>query len=212
MGAITQTQEKLYTQGFMRFGGVDFTSAPTQVAAHRSPDACNMIANEKFFPIKRPGYESVRSYGAPVYGLHKLAGDDDMVHILTHAGGHLYFDDSMTPVYTQMAQARSRSFVMNGRLYILDGGTFLQVRVSDGVCTAEPVSNSAFIPTTSIARTPQGAGTAFEAVNLLTQKRRNSFNADGQSTVFQLDITPVHAVEAVVLNNEPRTDYTLFQS
>lgn len=209
MADIPVTAVKEYKSNFRRFGGVDFTSAPTQVAAHRSPDACNMIANEKFFPIKRPGYEAVRRYGAQVYGLHRLVGDDESVHLLTHAGKNLYFDENMTPVYTDMAENTSRSFVMNGKLYILDGGTYLQVSVSDGVCEAAPAAEFAFVPTTSIARTASGAGTAFEAVNLLTRKRKNSFAGDGVSNTYILDFAPVESVQEVIVANEAVTGYTV---
>ena len=209
MADIPVTAVKEYKSNFRRFGGVDFTSAPTQVAAHRSPDACNMIANEKFFPIKRPGYESVRRYDAKVYGLHRLVGDDENVHLFTHAGKNLYYDEDMTPVYTDMAEDKSRSFVMNGRLYILDGATYLQVSVSDGVCAAQPAANNAFVPTTSIARTSSGAGTAFEAVNLLTRRRKNSFAGDGVSNTYILDFAPIESVEEVIVANEEVTEYTV---
>lgn len=208
MGAISQTQEKQYTQSFVRFGGVDFTSVPTQVAAHRSPDACNMIANEKFFPVKRPGYAVMGQYDAPIYGLHRLVGENE-TELFVHAGRNLYRFGQDAPVYADMAENTSRSFVMNGKLYILDGGTYLQVSVSDGVCAAQPAANNAFVPTTSIARTASGAGTAFEAVNLLTRKRKNSFAGDGVSNTYILDFAPVESVEEVIVANEEVTGYTV---
>lgn len=206
MADIPVTDVKEYKSNFRRFGGVDFTSVPTQVAAHRSPDACNMIANEKFFPVKRPGYRVFGQYGARIYGLHRLVTQEG-VKLFVHAGGNLYVQDETAqtpaPVYTQMAQNASRSFVMGGKLYLLDGNAYLCAAAdADGTVTVQPVSGGAFVPTTSIARTPAGAGTAFEAVNLLTRKRKNSFAADGTSRDFQLDFSPIASVDAVSVDGQ----------
>jgi hypothetical protein len=184
----------------MRFGGVDFTSVPTQVAAHRSPDACNMIANEKFFPVKRPGYRVFGQYGARIYGLHRLVTQEGGT-LFVHAGGNLYVQDETAqtpvPVYTQMAQNASRSFVMGGKLYLLDGNAYLCAAVdADGTAAVQPVSDGAFVPTTSIARTRQARGRRLSG-EPLTRKRKNSFAADGRACEFQLDFSPVASVDAV---------------
>ena len=41
---------------------------------------------------------------------------------------------------------------------------------------------------TSISRSPSGGGTTYEDVNLIQPYRKNSFSADGTSTVYQLDV------------------------
>lgn len=62
MAYINLTSEKQYVQRIDKFGGVDFTTNETQVPITRSPDAVNMIADEKFFPVKRAGYEKLHDY------------------------------------------------------------------------------------------------------------------------------------------------------
>lgn len=164
-----------------RFAGVDFANHPTKVDWSRSPDACNMIANETYFPVKRTGYKRRAQFDGVIYGLHRL---DDAV--LCHAGTKLWKlkqEDTPQLLYSDMNEALSVSFLMSGKLWLLDGKTYL---VYDGD-TAKPVRDVAFIPTTTIGSPPAGGGTSLEAVNLLTPWRINTFVGDGTSKVFQLD-------------------------
>lgn len=164
-----------------RFAGVDFASHPTKVDWARSPDACNMIANETFFPVKRTGYRRIAAFDAEIFGLHRLDG-----HTLCHAGNILWRmgeDEEPVQLYTDMNEEKSVSFLMGGKLWLLDGKTYL---VYDGE-TVQPVRDIAYVPTTTIGCAPAGGGTSLEAVNLLTPKRINTFVGDGESTKFQLD-------------------------
>lgn len=164
-----------------RFAGVDFANHATKVDWSRSPDACNMIANETYFPVKRTGYKQKIRFDGRIYGLHRLNDD-----VLCHAGTQLWRlnpDETTDLLYEDMNEAQSVSFLMEGKLWLLDGKTYL---VYDGE-TARPVRDIAFIPTTTIGSPPEGGGTSLEAVNLLTPWRINTFVGDGRSTVFHLD-------------------------
>ena len=166
-----------------RFAGVDFASHPTKVDWARSPDACNMIANDTYFPVKRTGYKRKAKFDGEVFGLHRLGND-----ILCHAGQNLWKlsqDDNHALLYTDMNTDKSTSFLMNGKLWLLDGKTYL---VYDGK-KVQPVRDIAYVPTTTIGCAPSGGGTSLEAVNLLTPKRINTFVGDGKSKIFKLDST-----------------------
>ena len=174
--------EELRELRIERFAGVDFSSDPTKVDEMRSPDACNMIADEAGFPRKRTGYVCEEQMGGSIYGLHRM--DDELV---IHAGSNLYRrkDGEVTFLCAGMNTARSQSFRMNGKLWILDGKTY---RVYDGT-ECVPVREKAFVPTTTIGAPPAGGGTSLEAVNLLTPYRINTFVGDGETKTFQLDTT-----------------------
>lgn len=164
-----------------RFAGVDFATHPTKVDWTRSPDACNMIANDTYFPVKRTGYRRRAKFDDTIYGLHRKGEE-----VLCHAGNKLWKlsdDGAHIKLYSAMNTEKSTSFVMGGKLWILDGATYL---VYDGK-TAQPVRNIAYVPTTTIGSPPTGGGTSLEAVNLLTPRRINTFVGDGTSKVFQLD-------------------------
>ncbi len=182
-GADNQTYELVVD----KFAGVDFTTTPTKVDFRRSPSAKNMIADETYFPVKRTGYKSMASFeGEKINGLFKVeCGEDDIM--LCHAGTKLYkLSEDLeqgVELWNDMSDDFSTSFTMGGKLYILDGETYL---CFDGE-SVKKVSDIAFTPTTTILATPSGAGTPFEAVNLLTPKRINTFCPDGIARTFKLD-------------------------
>ena len=164
-----------------RFAGVDFSGNETKIDWSRSPDACNMIADDSGYPVKRTGYRRKYQFSGSVYGIHVLDNT-----LLCHAGTELYRvkdNGTVELLYLGMNTARSVSFVMNGKLWLLDGKTYL---VYDGT-RVQPVRNIAYVPTTTIGSPPEGGGTTLEAVNLLTPKRINTFVGDGKTKVFQLD-------------------------
>ncbi|HIV67787.1 MAG TPA: hypothetical protein IAA32_02855 [Candidatus Butyricicoccus stercorigallinarum] len=169
-----------------RFAGVDFAAHPNKVDWSRSPDACNMIANDTFFPVKRTGYRRIVQFYGEVFGLHRF-GDD----VLCHEGKNLWRmkgnKGARVLIYEDMNEGKSDAFLMGGKLWLLDGKTYL---VYDGE-TVQPVRDIAYVPTTTIGCAPEGGGTSLEAVNLLTPKRINTFVGDGTSRVFQLDCTEI---------------------
>lgn len=170
-----------------RFGGVDFATQPTKVDFRRSPEAQNMIADEAYFPIKRTGYKRILKLDQPIYGLFQLNKK-----LICHCGNFLHeFTDAgaLKTVYTDMNFDYSSGFVMGGKLYILDGKTYLRY---DGV-SAVPVTSVAFVPTTTISAKPAGGGVSFEGANLLTPKRINTFIGDGTSKTFYLDAKNIDA-------------------
>ena len=91
------------------------------------------------------------------------------------------------PLFSSMNKAKSSSFVMNNRLYIIDGKNYLYF---DGV-EIKSVLAEAYIPTTYINIIPDGTnrdtGSANEYRNLLQPKFKHTFIADGENKVFYLN-------------------------
>lgn len=171
------------------FGGADFSTHPTKVALSRSPDMKNMQAGERHFLVKRTGYKRVCTPGAAVYGLFALPGDTG--EALCHSGDTLYLlgrDGALTALVQGAATRPSAAFHMGGKLYLLDGAVYRVIaKNAAGAWQARAVSEIAFVPTTTIAAPPGGGGTPFEAVNLLSARRINTFVGDGAATQFTLD-------------------------
>lgn len=171
-----------------RFGGVDFETHPAKVDLSHSPDMKNMLAGETHFLVKRPGYRRVCKLGAPVYGLFALPGSGEGA--LLHCGTSFYRlspDGTAVKLRDGAAAAFSSSFLMGGRLFLLDGATYWAVRKGAGGWAVSPVAEEAFVPTTTISAPPAGGGVSFEPVNLLTPKRINTFIGNGSATQFYLD-------------------------
>ena len=185
-----------YTMVVDTFRGVDLINSPTNVEKSRSPAAPNMIRDQVGKVRKRMGYRTVATApeGARVNGVHFLGEER-----LLHAGAKLYrWEDGETgAVFTElgaMADARSVSFRFDDRLYLLDGTEY---RVYDG-STLAAVSAGAYVPTVVISRNPTGGGTAYEAMNLLGTRWRESFLGTAEDKTYQLtadglDETPVTA-------------------
>lgn len=164
------------------FRGVDFRGEEINLV--RSPDSLNVWKDYKETESirTRPEMALKEAFPEPVYGMFFYkAGSTDM--LLVHSGTKLYkvVGGEKTELFTGLNTARSSSFIYNNTWYFKDGVNYLQY---DGQ-TIKAVEG--YVPTTSIARKPAGGGTAHEDVNMLTGKRKNTFLADGTSTVYVLD-------------------------
>lgn len=159
-----------------KFLGVDFSSGKILSDIRRSSDAKNMIWGDNPYQAEtRTGYKKIAEtvIGDKINGLHTYLGS-----IIVHSGTNLYKVTETsdvyesTEIYTDITDTYSTSFVMNDNLYILGAGTYLQVNESFVV---SPVEDVAYVPTTLMTATQSGAGTTYEAINLLTPYRKNLF-------------------------------------
>lgn len=186
------------------FRGVDFSQDASLVDASRSPYAPNLISDIGGMPEKRPGWRVLHSLESPINGLWygEIAGAKCFI---CHAGTKIY---KFTAVATTLLQsgvnnAKSSAFFMRGKddtgkIYILTGTEFL---CYDGTSITS-VSANAYVPTVIISRNPTGGGTVYESINLIGNKRTDSFLGDATSTVYQLSATNISSVDKVeVLNN-----------
>lgn len=181
------------------FRGVDLNNSPTNVDKSRSPAAPNMIRDQVGKVRKRMGYTTAATApeGAAIHGIYQLEEET-----LVHAGGSLYrWDGGKTfESLGAMADNRSRGFVFDKKLYLLDGAVF---RVYDGE-TLAAVANKAYVPTIIVSRTPTGGGNIYDALNLLSRRWTESFIATADAKTFQLTTRELaaDAVTAQVLNSD----------
>ena len=194
------SESQKYSAVVETFRGVDLNNSPSNVDKSRSPAAPNMIRDQVGKVRKRMGYETkvTAPGGAAINGVHHL-----MKETLVHAGAKLYrlSDTGGTWSLTEigdMANARSRSFVFDQKLYLLDGTTY---QVYDGE-TLAAVADSATVPTIIISRRPTGGGQSYQGLNLLGRKWTESFLGTADATVYQLTTKDLaeDAVTARVLN------------
>ena len=209
---MTQVSGTLITRNYSNFRGVDFSNK--EVSLTRSPDSLNMwidYRNSLGRCIEtRPDIELVSNFDNPIYGLffYKV-GNTEM--FIVHSGTKLYkmVGTTITELFTGMKPARSKSFIYNNIFYIKDGLNYLKY---DGSTISDVVG---YIPTTSIARKPSGGGTIYEDVNMLSDWKKNTFVADGESTEYYLDskgldnTSPIVKVNGVALVPEAEFTYNL---
>ena len=188
----------LITRNYAEFRGVDFSNK--EVSLVRSPDSLNMWKNYKNNLGKcietRPDIELVEEYDNSVFGQFFYKVGNTKMKIV-HSGTKLYRVDNngKTELFAGMKPAKSNAFVYNNMLYIKDGINYLKY---DGETIGQVVG---FIPTTSIARKPNGGGTTYQDVNMLSAYRKNTFLADGTSTEYHLDAQNIDGEAPTVLVN-----------
>ena len=175
---MSATTGSLVSRIYKGFRGVDFRSDEANFS--RSPDCLNVWKDYKEIDSirTRPGLELVCAFDEPVYNISYYGG-----FLYVHSGRNLYrvLNGEKTLLYDMMDDGPSVSFVFNDVWYIKCFGNYLMLKKG----TIEEVAG--YVPTTSIGRKPSGGGTPHEDVNILTNKRINTFVADGESMTYYLD-------------------------
>ena len=116
-----------------------------------------------------------------------------------------YYEGTINPVkdalFAEMNDHKSQSFVVNNRLYLIDGKNYL---VYDGEKVSS-VTNTAYIPTTYInipGGDNAGIGTKHEHRNLLQPKFKHTFFGDGENKVFYMNENELDAIAEVKVYDE----------
>ena len=179
----------LITKDYKNFRGVDFNTG--EILPSRSSFSLNMWKNYKNNAKcveTRPLEVLETTFDNTIKSMYHYT-INNVLHKITHCGTKLY--DGTTQIYSGMNVVPAQYFIFNDILYIKDGINYLKYNGS----TVSVVEG--YIPITSMGKSPEGAGTTYQDVNLLTGKRKNSFVADGTSTRYQLDAENLDAGFAV---------------
>lgn len=157
------------------FLGADFTNSPASCENTKSPNTVNMIRDVPGKIRKCMGYETIETYTdgetpLQINGFHTMRGDD---YGLIHAGTKFFYKG--TEVYSGANDARSKSWEFESKLYILDGKKFLVAEKSGNTFTVSTVESVAYVPTVTISKDPEGGGTPYEDLNLLTGAFQETF-------------------------------------
>lgn len=205
---MSNSTGSLIRRTYTNFRGVDFSDKEVNIT--RSPDSLNMWKNYKNSLGKcietRPDIELFKSFSNTVFGLffYKVGNTE---HIIVHCGTKLIdiVNGKETEIRSGMNPRKSYSFIYNNIFYIKDGINYLEY---DGDVCKEV---EGYIPTTSISRKPSGGGTTYEDVNMLSDYRRNSFVADGESTRYYLNTKNIDSdyKPIAIVNNAQVMDFTV---
>lgn len=187
---------------YNRFRGADFRGE--EISLVRSPDCLNVWRDySEIEGIRtRPGMKLNTPFDSSVYGVFFF---NNMM--LVHSGDKLYSVQSgqTTKIYSGLNERASNAFIYNNVWYFQDGKNYLQ---HDGEKLSSVVG---YVPTTSIANSPEGGGTIYEDVNLLSAGRINTFLADGRSKEYHLDTfnLDVSFRPIVKVNDKPVDEFTV---
>lgn len=197
------------TQIYNQFRGVDLRGG--ECAPYRSPDALNVWRDYKdtagiqtrpstelltrteqegflggIFPYKN---ELVFQYGLDLYAYDM---ETKKVKEISPGGVNFLPEDVVF-------------FVFAGKLYVLCWTGAYVVYDGEECREVDP-----YVPTTTIGKAPSGSGEKHEDVNLLTQKRINTFKGDGESTTYQLDVEEYSWIDEIRIAGEvlDKAEYT----
>lgn len=196
------------TRIYGNFRGADFRGEEINLV--RSPDCLNVWKDYKETESirTRPDMELLESFDNTVWGVFFFEDT-----LLVHSGTKLYkvVNGEKTELFSGLNEAVSNAFVYRdvelGKVYwyFKDGKHYLQF---DGTIIKTVDGDDAYVPTTSIARKPNGGGEMHEDINMLNGRRINTFLADGKSKDFYLDsrnidedFKPIVKVEDKVVSN-----------
>jgi hypothetical protein len=186
----------LITRIYGNFRGVDFRGEEINIV--RSPDSLNVWKDYKYTESirTRPGMKLSVSFENPVYGVFFFRGI-----MLVHSGSKLYAvkNGEKTVLFSGLREAKSDSFIYENVWYFKDGKYYLQY---DGTTIKDVVG---YIPTTSIGRKPEGGGTIYEDINMLSPYRINTFLADGTSFDYYLDAIKLDTDFAPIVTVDDKT-------
>lgn len=224
--------DNLISRIYSNFRGVDFRGE--EINLSRSPDSLNVwkYYKETESIRTRPKmklemeqdeggslFEESNIHGIFFFDYTNSYGQKDTKYFV-HCGNKLYEckNDSITgwsktELFSGVARRRSQAFICDSKWYFLDGSHYL---VYDSA-TGKISEVKGYVPTTSIGRKPSGGGTLHEDVNLLTDRRINTFLADGESKEFYLDAQGINEIDfdgnnvapVVKVNGQVVTNYTV---
>ena len=195
-----------YTRYLGAFRGVDFSSDPSEVEDYRLSNSVNMYKDYRSGQGHAletiPGFRLAQKLDGKIYGLHQYTVDGKSTFIV-HAGKKLYkapdldFPDNAGNtitwklIYSDMAEAKSESFLFNNRIYFLDGKSYLYF---DGN-TVVDVTSDAYAPVTHISLRPDGSkyeevksSGEYRQQNILSSMYGATYVADGESATFTLPL------------------------
>ena len=167
------------------FLGVDFSSSITDIDKRRSPMGKNFI-NKDGATEKRNGYKILANLGltANINGIWNVDTVDGE-YFIVHCGTKLFEMEtdfsSYTELLTGLANNKSEGVIINSKLLVLDGKRAVIYDLLSQNDKVHYLDESGYIPTTYIARSPDGlASQSYEQINLI-QDSRNRINSSRKS-------------------------------
>lgn len=215
-----------------KFGGLNKSVVASQIAYNESPDCLNAVVDRDGNIQGRTGYDQVfttalesepwatavwatdqweghpNDTGIRLLGVYRRDNGEDE-RLLIHEGSIFKWDDTgNTKIYDLLADNPDNYMIqVENFMYFGDGTNYVKY---DGT-TFSTVESSAYIPTITLGRAPSGGGTSNEDLNLISAGFKDSFSADGTSTLYQLsfinlDVTAV----SVEYNNSTLSEGVAF--
>ncbi len=206
--AFIQPKPKTPPTQIKKFLGLnEDTTGDTQLELGESPKMLNFRITENYKLQSREGYQQLfESLGEhPIRGMW-YGKIKDAYHFLFACNGKIYEHDLAAKTNTEigsLTDAPTTFFTFADKLYILNGHEY---KVWDGTTLADVVG---YVPTVAISTPPEGGGTPYEQINLLTPKKKQLFSGNGTAKDFQLVEKEIDSIDKVSVDGVETTAYTV---
>ncbi|HAN21975.1 MAG: hypothetical protein A2Y15_05635 [Clostridiales bacterium GWF2_36_10] len=170
-----------------------------------SPDMANFKITENFSLKKRGGICKVfNSTGDLIEGM--WSGYLGVTYYFLFASNGCLYNFNLTSGVSSLigsiGYGKNVMFEFSGKLYILNGSMY---SCFDG---SSVVAVEGYVPLIAIGCNALGAGTTYEDLNLLSNKRRQQYSADGTSSNYLLAEQNINQINYIMINRVPFIDFT----
>ena len=196
-----------YETNLSGFLGVDFSSSITDINKRRSPRGYNFINNNGTIE-KRNGYKVLAYLGQEVningvWNVDTVNGEYFVVHCGTKLYEMAVDFTSYTEIFSGLEDKISQGTIINSKLLILDGFRAIVYDLLEETDKVKYLDQIGYIPTTQIARSPNGLQSQiYESKNLVQDCSINLFTSNETDKIYQLDDTNITSIERVEILNE----------
>lgn len=200
----TNTDIKPYV--IKKFLGLNLTNTgDTQILDGESGNMNNFVITDDFKLRKCDGYKMVYDFEEQIKGTYTFNTGSE-TYLLIVADGKLYKipqskldDDStwetLTPTLIgSVGDYDTTFFSFDKKVYLLNGHKYYSY---DGTTLTEV---EGYIPLVFVNAPPTGGGTDYDPINMLTNKKHMTFNADGTASTYQLAQKGISSVDKVIVN------------
>ena len=164
-----------YTVSYRDMLGVDFSSDGFGISTRRFAHLENMYRDYEgvgaALTESIPGFRKILETNERINGIYSRCGKDANIHVVVHAGSHLYtfrldmLDSAKnaTPIF-ELTDKKSHARAFADTLYVFDTDGIVAVN-DDGACrVSDDSAHSPYVPTTFVN------GEEYEQRNLLSEK------------------------------------------
>ena len=182
----------------------------TQIQYGESGNMDNFYITNDYKLRKIYGYKSIYNFETPIKGMYStnLGGIE---YLLVATNGKLYCflkedlesTEEIEPTLIGTIPDRDTSFfTFDKKVYILCG----KYMSWDGETLKEV---EGYTPLVFINTPPAGGGVIYDEINMLSPKKHQTFNGDGESTEFFIAQKNVESIDKVLVDGEETTNYTV---
>ena len=195
--ARIQENKSVQPTTITKFLGLNLSdTGDTQIELGESGNMTNFYITDDYKLRKAHGYKTFHDFETPVKGMFSTKIGNTQ-YLLVAAGGKLYkflqsqlddeenWDNITATEIGSITNTDASFFEFDNKIYILSGGYYKW----DGTNFGEV---EGYIPTVFI-NTPagtQGGGVIYDEINMLTPKKKQTFNGDGTTKQFKIAQVP----------------------